>query len=235
MSVTIAQILNEARDAHPSLAAAVTPPPLAIRAVSRFVRDLYETIATKVPGFLIQSTTIAMPIPVFANGVNLTTQISGGWKDLLDLSFGANDGSGLTYIKGRALPYEQRDMSCGPAWTFAGNVIYFVGSESSYNQFSSALLTYTPMPPQFTALTDTIPAPLPDDCLDCLAAMLAAFLAGRLVDDPNFVVSAQTWAVLGTIAGTQRKAFLTRIFRLSQRQDYVIRDVMGTGSARPVL
>jgi hypothetical protein len=59
-----------------------------------------------------------------------------------------------------------------------------------------------------------------------LAAMLAAFYLKRLVDDPQYKVTAATAALYAADAASERKGWLTRIFRLTQRQEYLIRDVM---------
>jgi hypothetical protein len=236
MSVTLAQVINQARDEHPALSVAAAPPTLAPRQVTKYARDLYESIAVRVPGFLTTSVALALPLANFTAGQNLTALIPGGWKDLLDLTFTYNTGgTPPAQVKATGVPYEQRDL-CQPlpSWTLAGDVLYLLGGPNDYTSYAGGTLTYTPAPVTLSQPTDLVcqSGGLPDDALDCLALMLAAFYLGRLVEDPGNAVSEKTFNRVAASAGAARTAFLRRIYRLTQRQNYRIRDVMGRSSGR---
>lgn len=232
MSVSVATVVNQARDVHPGLSPAAAPVNVAYRQLTRFSRDLYENIARRVPGYLVTSANIALPLAAFPNAGTLTSLIPGGWKDLLDLVFtySTTPVTPAQTVTAKFVPYEQRDMPQSvPAWSVEGDQIVFLGAVTDYTSFSSATLTYTPAPPMLAAPTDLVcqSGGLPDDALDCLAAMLAAFWLGRLVDDPSNAVTEKTYIRAAGEAGALRAAFLRRIWALSQRQSYRVRDVMG--------
>jgi hypothetical protein len=227
VALTAATVINHARDLHPSLSPVNAPNALACRALSRFLSELVEKIARRVPGYLGTTLTVPLPLAVFTAGIDLTAAIPGGWKRLLDgfFVYSASQTNPPTRVRANPIPYEQRDMNGPlPAWTFLANTVTFLGQETDYSQFSSFLLTYTPLAVDVANVGSAIP--LPDDSREALAAMLAAFFLKRLVDDPQYRVSAKTATLYQGDADTEKAQFLRRIWRLTQNQDYVIRDVM---------
>ena len=227
MTLTCATVINEARDLHPALSETAAPVPIALRLLGRFTREFTEAIAVRVPSFIAVQATFTLPLASFTAGESLTTLIPGGWKDLTDLFFTWSDPSLTQPVRSKFVPWEQRDMPTRlPAHTFMNNVLYLLGSDANYTNYSQGVLTYTAMPAAFT--TDTATIPLPDDALSALSALLAAYWLRRLAEDPSFgTVNPATVAAYMADAAEERKRFLTRIFRLTQRQDYVVRDVQG--------
>lgn len=229
MTLLCSTVINEARDLHPALSETAAPVPIALRLLGRFTREFTEAIAVRVPAFVAVQATFSLPLATFASGVSLTTLIPGGWKDLTDLFYVFSDTTITTKVRSHFIPWEQRDIPQRmPAHTFLNNVLYLLGDASDYTSYGTGVLTYTAMPAAFTADTDAIP--LPDDALSALSALLAAYWLRRLAEDPAFgTVSPATVAMYMGDAERERQRFLTRIWRTTQRQDYVIRDVQGTG------
>ncbi len=228
MTVTAGTIILHARDLHPSLSKVNAPDALAFRALTRFLDGLNEEIARRVPSFLGAQAVVTFPLASFAAGVDLAALIPNGWKDLLDgfLTYSASPTGQPITIRGEFVPYEQRDSNRDlPAYTFLNNALIFLGQESDYTPFSTFTLTYTPL--GIPVVNANTAIPLPDDCLEALAAMLAGFFLKRLVDDPQYRVTARTAGLYLQDAETMRGDFLRRIWRMTQRENYVVRDVSG--------
>lgn len=229
MSLTVATIVNNARDLHPALSVQNAPLPIALRAISRFEGDLVRDITSRVPGFLAKQVDVTLPLAVFENGVNLTTLIPAGWLDLTDGFFLYSIAPNPARTKRAGnIPWEQRDMPyMWPAYSVRDNVLYFLGSDANYAQFSKFTLTYTPLPAALaTGASVTV---LPDDALDCLAALLAAFWLKRLVGNPAFDVSPGAAELYIAEAAGVRADFLTRIWKTTQRMTYRVRDASSGG------
>ncbi len=227
MTVTVAQVDDYMRDLHPALSSSNAPDQLALRALSRFQRDLVREIVVKVPAFLSQQVAVALPLADFDAGIDLSALIPDGWTDLLDGFFRYSTAvPPFRDTRGVFAAFEQRDMPQPfPAWTFQGNVVYLIGVAEDFAQISQFTLHYTGTPAELT--TDQATFVLPDDCKDYFAAALAAFHLKRLVGNPSFNVDRQTAQLYGEDAAELRLQFLSRIFRLSQRQNYSVRNVTG--------
>lgn len=225
MTITVATIYEHARDQHPALSKANAPELLAPRFCTRLQCALYDEIWRRVPGFLAKKVTFTMPLSVFTDGVVLDTLIPGGWKDLLELRFFRPD-TGVPQLGtgSRFMPFEQRDMAGRtPSHTFRDGTLYLLGGPNDYSAYTSAELIYTAQPADLTLMTDAIT--LPPDALETFAYGLAAFYIRRLIGDPQYRVPREAWQVVDSEAKDERKEFLSRIFRFTQRQEYAVRDV----------
>lgn len=229
MAFTVAQVLNRARDQHPALDPVNTPLPLALRYLSECSRELYQAIAIRVPAYLAVELEVALPLASFEDGVDLTTEIPGGWKDLLQGDFQlSTPATPESWVRAPFFPWEQRDLGRrAPAFTLRHNVIYFLGQEQFYSNYSNFKLSYTAIPTDLTADTNAIP--LPDDARGTLALQLAAFFIARLLGSPSYQITPQIVGAFDQRAGKSRADFLDRIWRTTQRQDYSVRDVRGMG------
>ena len=228
MALTVATIINNARDLHPALSVQNAPVPVALRAISRFERGFIREIATKVPAFFAKQVDVALPLAVFADGVDLATTIPAGWLDLTDAFFLYSIAPNPARTKRAGfIPWEQRDMPYSwPAYTLRDNVLYFLGSDANYAQFSTFTLTYTPLPAPLT--TEQSVTILPDDALDAFAALLAGTWLMRMVGSPAFDVSAGAAQLYLDNGARERAEFITRIWKTTQRQVYRVRDA-GSG------
>lgn len=229
MTLTVATIINNARDLHPALSKTNAPDEIAFRALSRFQRQMVQDIATNVPAFLAAEVEVPFPLAVFDDGIDLATLIPGGWQDLLDGFLLYANTPNNRRVRIEFVPWEQRDMFGGaPRYTFRDNVLYFLGGEDQYAQVSSFFLTYTAIAPSLTALTSTVL--LTDDSLDALALMLAGEWLMRMVGNPSFGVSAEAAGLYMQRGEAMRLAYVTRVRRLAQRQRYAVRDTQARGN-----
>lgn len=224
MTLSVADVVNQARDAHAALSPTNAPQPIAIRRLTLFQRTLVTEIVRRVPGFLAQTVTVNLPLTDFDAGIDLSSTIASGWLDLPDGVFTyAQSPSPSRSVPGTFVPFEQRMFQgARPAFTFLNNVLYFIGLATEYTQYASFTLSFTSLPSALVDGNSTFI--LPDDALECLAAELAAVWIQRLVGNPNFDVDGDAAAALRADANRTKAEFLTRIFRLTQRQSYRVRD-----------
>ncbi len=235
MTLTVADVIDNARDLHPALSKENVPDRLMVRELTRAVSDLYDQIYPRVPSYLAIPLEVDLTNPSFnwvgvmndvpseAPGLDLTTLIAGGWKDITQGEFWI--GSGATarcWWKGVFTPWEQRNVTRRfPSFTLRNNALYFLGSQQQYSRFSMFRLMYTANP------ADAVKGgsvPLPHDAREPLASRLALFGLMRLVGIPQFKISAQDVAPFSDRAQGERKEFLTAVFRVTQRQQYVMRN-----------
>ena len=81
-------------------------------------------------------------------GLDLSTLIAGGWKDLLSGEFWVGTGANAVRVtKGSFIPWEQRMLrGRRPAFTLRNDALYFLGPQVFYARFSLFRLVYTPKP-----------------------------------------------------------------------------------------
>lgn len=236
MALAVDEVIDHARDIHPLLSPANAPAGLLLRELTRAVSDLYDQIYPRMPAYLATSldvdltdpaldwTGIMEDVPGASPGIDLTTLLAGGWKDITQGEFWM--GTGATARKlavATPTPWEQRAIvQRFPAFTLRDNALYFLGSQQAYSRFSVFRLVYTPNPADLT-LGGTVP--LPHDAREPLASRLALFGLMRLVGNPEFKITAADIQPFSARAQGERTEFLTAIFRVAQRQRYVVRDV----------
>src|SRR5690349_21005501 len=228
MTLTAGDCIDQGRDEHPSLSETNAPSVLLLRQLSREVRSLTTAIAPRMPEFLAQRLEVAIGDIDFASEatIDLGDLIPDGWLDIPQLYFTwavAPSPGASRPVKAQFVPWQQR-MSPRrlPAYTFLNNVIYILGPQQAYTGFGFAIVAYVPLPTDFTDEADTVP--LPDDARECLAQALAAFALRRLVGNPQFEVNAEAALTQAEVAAASKKAFLNRIWRITQRQDGRMRD-----------
>lgn len=221
MTLTVGQVWNRARDQHPALSALNAPFPLACRRVADDQRELVNDITAAVPAFLQRVLEVSLPLADFAAGVDLSTEIPGGWVDFRQGSVQYSSGGEAEAF---SIPWDQRLLPTRlPAYTFQGNVLYFVGPERSYSQASTFRLPYTALVADPTALSSVLT--VPDDARNCLALMLAGFYLMRLVSEPMWRVTEDLAVAKVTEGQKARAAFIHRITRVGRGQRHVMRNV----------
>lgn len=225
MALTVADVINHARDQHPSLSPLNAPNQLAYRYLSREECDIFDQIFRRVPGMLAKQVVITFPLVDFAAGIDLTTVIPEGWKDLTDLFLMyASVPTQPNMIRATFKPWEQRDIRGQlPAYTLRDEVLYFLGNDTDYATFASATLTYTPQNADLTADTDTFQVTA--DARETFALGLAAFWMRRLIDDPAYKCTVGAYREVKAAYDEEKTRFLSRIFRVTQRQSYTVRAV----------
>lgn len=223
MSLSVAQVINHARDLHPALSPQNAPVPVAIRALSRFQRGIVAEITKRVPAWLAVLAEVDMSTVTLDDGVALGTLIPAGWLDALQGSVTfANDRK----RKAVFVPWEQRDIpTVFPSFTLRDGTLFFIGRQAEWGQVSTFTLSYTGLPDDLETPASLFV--LPDDARECLAEMLASEWLGRMVDQPAYGVPSATAQFFVQRAGSAKREFLSRVYRLTQRQKYVVRDVYG--------
>lgn len=228
MALLAGDIINHARDMHQALSPMNAPAVVGYRALSRFQGDLVDQITARQPGFLAQVLVVSLPLATFADGINLTTLLPGGWLALEDLFARASYDSDTTRwpIRCNNIPWGQRDMvQPWPCYTMRDNVLYLMGTETDWSVMSSLRLSYTAQPADIT--DDASALVVPADAREALATMLCAFYLWRLVQDPAYRVPAEMAQTWDEKASTERTRFLSRIARTGQKQSFRVRNVMG--------
>lgn len=227
MTITAAQILNRARDLHAALSEQNAPDVLMFRELSARQDTFFDKIFARVPAMLAKVLTVPLPLADFDAGVDLATEIPGGWKDLTPAAEFRLSGTPVprAIVEAKFIPWEQRLMGPSlPAFTLRDNTLFFLGSDTNYARFTEFRLTYTPIPERIVD-EDSVVA-LPDDALEPLAAGLASFGLRRLVGNPLYGVTMAMWRTYDEDAALQEAMFLRRIFMgIAQRQNYSVKVV----------
>ncbi len=236
MPLLVDDVIDNARDMHALLSRENFPDELAVRELTRAVSDYYDQIYPRMPAFLATTLEIDLTDPAFdwagamndvpgeSPGVDLSTLIAGGWKDLTQGEFWIGTGATARCVaKATPTPWEQRTQSNRfPAFTFRNDALYFLGQQFNYARYSLFRLVYTPNPADL-ASGGTVP--LPHDAREPLASRLAVFGLMRLIGNPQFKITAADIQPFGARASAERKEFFTAIFRVAQKQRYTMRDV----------
>lgn len=231
MTLTVGAVVNWARNYHPSLSTTNAPRQIAYSALSRFQTNLVEDITRRVPGYFGQTAEVTFDASTFANGIDLSALVPAGIKDFIDARFLYSGSNPQSFTTGLFVPYEQRDMRHPiPAYTLRDNVLYLLGNDEvgqlaqAYQNYTGLVLSYTPIPADVTGDDSTFVG-FPDDVRESLAALLAAFWLRRLVSNPMYNVDRTDADYFDSIAREERARFLGRIYQITQRQSYYIREV----------
>jgi hypothetical protein len=236
MALLVDDVIDNARDLHPLLSPVNVPDGLMVRELTRGVSDLYDQIYPRNPGYLATTLEVDLTAPGFpwtgvmddvpgvAPGIDLTTLLAGGWKDITQGEFWMGTGATARRVcVATFAPWEQRQLcSKFPAFTLRDNALYFLGAQGFYNRFSLFRLVYTPAPVDLV-LGGTIA--LPHDAREPLMSRLALFGMMRMVGNPEFKITAADVQPFSVRAAGERAEFLTAIWRVAQRQRYTVRDV----------
>lgn len=225
MALVAGAVITRARDFHPALSVMNAPRPIMLRELTNAAHYLSDMIYVRVPGFLAQRVNVALPLADFASGVDLVALIPGGWSDLTEIAFRlAQEPDPNNLVPAEQLPFEQRTMRTTiPAVYLRDNVLYLAGVAADYTAFSQIAVFYTPMPAEITSELATLT--LPDDAKEALAAKIAGNALTRLVGNPLYKITREIAKEFRDRGDAECKDFLTRIWRITQRQSYRVRDV----------
>lgn len=233
--LTVDDVIDNARDLHPLLSRENVADELMVRELTRGVSDFYDKIYPQMPAYLATSLDIDLTDPGFnwagalndvpgeSPGIDLTTLLAGGWKDLMQGEFWKGSGAAARCMaKATPTPWEQRTMCARfPAFTFRDNALYFLGQQVNYSRYSIFRLVYTP---SIDDLTLGGNVPLPRDAREPLASRLAVFGLLRLVANPTFKITQNDIEPIAARASSERKSYFTKVFRDAQKQRHVMRD-----------
>ncbi len=233
--LTVDDVIDNARDLHPLLSRENVADELMVRELTRAVSDIYDQIYPRMPAYLSTTLDIDLTDPGFdwagalndvpgeSPGIDLSTLIAGGWKDLTQGEFWKGSGATARCLsKATPTPWEQRTFCARfPAFTLRNNALYFLGQQVNYSRFSLFRIIYTP---SIADLTLGGNIALPRDAREPLASRLAVFGLMRLVGNPQFKISQQDIGPIASRASSDRSSYLTAIFRTAQKQRHVMRD-----------
>lgn len=226
MTLAVSTIINYARDMHPALSPENAPVPLALRSLSEIQRDLVGEITRRIPAYFATDLEVAMASVTFADGIDLTTLIPGGWLDITESNVVYANTPTARVQRANFVPWEQRDMGVFgfPAYTLRNDKLLLLGIDTDWSQVETFILTYTPLCADLVIGSNVI---LPDEVRRCMATMLANEWLGRLVGNPAFDIDSETAGYWEQRAGRERESFLKGILQVAQRQSYRVRDTMG--------
>jgi hypothetical protein len=184
--VTVAELLDEARDFHPSFTRQNHPDPVVMRALSRYVRRMAAKITE------IDETALAEPVEVDA--ATLLAAITGRTGIALDPHLMVLQPiHAVRELDGIRVPVDLVDLATRnqvrvpyPAASLAGGKLYPLNlmdvagdtyDAHGWEEYTGLELMMVPLPVAFTGPTDTVT--LPDACMDAIVHHLALFMAGR--------------------------------------------------------
>lgn len=223
-TLTVGDVLQVARDLHPALSETNAPSDLGFRVVGRLQRLMYDAVVDRIPAYLSQVFTVAMPLADFEAGITLSDYLPNGWKDLMEGFCHYGDQPTTKQFRMKSVPWGQRDMPQPfPAYTFRNDIVYLLGSADDWSQVDTLSFYYTGIPEDPEDAEDVLSVPI--DARDALAAKVAAFYAGRLMGQPQWNMDQTQVQKLEMEAQAAWDAWLSRITRLGQRQRYRVRDV----------
>jgi hypothetical protein len=205
MAVTVAEIIEGARDFHASLDPHAHPDSVFIRFLDRYHKRLVLKVAQINPDEISSFQTISLPLATFDNGAaaNDAHQYYSGKAFFLN----ASD----LWDRVEILPWESRDRpTYFPAVSLVNGVIRLHGVAEDWTAYGSLELRYVPMTTKLDDGADTIV--LPDTALDCLSLAAAHFGMRRQPEQPYKTFFAELRAewmeaeglFLGEIAGRMR-------------------------------
>jgi hypothetical protein len=176
--VTAGEVITAARDVHPAFDWRRNPDPVLLRFLNRYHRALCGKAVHRNESILAQEQVVPLPLAVFADGIALPAyQYLHGAT--LVLVMDPTDKRPLEIV-----PWAHRyDPGKFPAAWIHGDHLYLRGEATDWVAWGSIVLSYTPIAPDITAVTDTFL--LPDTALACLVAATAAYLGTRGAADPG--------------------------------------------------
>ena len=180
MAVALSEIIENARELHPSFHERHTPDPLCIRALTRAHEDLHSLTSDRNPEVTAAQTDISLPLADFAAGETLPEHYK-----VLSGHVYHDINTPQTRRQLDFVPWEHELFTRRPyAASIVGNTLFLVGTEADWNPFSLIRLRICLYPTAFTAVTDTIT--LPDYGHDAMIEFLGEFFAMRVpLADPE--------------------------------------------------
>jgi hypothetical protein len=177
MAVTVAQIIEGARDYHASLDPYIHPDQVLIRFLDRYHKTLVLKVAQINPDELSVFQDITLPLADFDTG----EAAEAAHQYLSGKAFFLNDTD--VWDRLEHLPWESRGRRIHqPAYSVLNGFIRLHGTAADWTQYQSLEIRYIPMTTTLAVVTD--PIVLPDTALPCMTAGCAHFLMRRQPDQP---------------------------------------------------
>ena len=205
MAVTVAQIIEGARDHHTSLDPFTHPDAVGVRFADRYHKRLVLRVVQINPDLLAQFDDVTLPLADFDTGQAADAH----HQYLSGKAFYLNNSD--LYDRLELLPWEARNRGVHfPAYSLVNGNIKLHRTANDWTMYGSLEIRFIPMTATLTGLTSAIV--LPDTALDCMATGLAYFWMRRQPEQPfkNYLRELRSeWndaevAFLGEIAGRKR-------------------------------
>lgn len=184
MALVVSDLIEAARDLHPSFAGERQPAKPIYRFLTGWHRRSVQLIAEENVDLVLEEHEVSLPLADFDAGYS-------GIPDHLLLDHGGEVALGGTRTaRFHLVDYSGRHQA--PRWSgyFRNGTLYLVGEESWWSGASSISVPYVPMPTAITGKTDELL--LPDDAYSWAVAAIASLMARRSKDetvDPSIYVA----------------------------------------------
>lgn len=219
MAFTAADVLDGARDLHPSFDPKTQPDAVLLRAVQRDARRLAtKVIAVRPENLAWSAVTTALPLPVFSTGITLPAHLL--VTQVTALRAGATTPQDDTPI---ALVNTNQRMRWGQPWPAVfvlSGVLYLAQAAPDWLPYASITVRYVPIP---SVTTSASVLPFDDDALPALTLALGAFMAMRrtgMADAPP----AGMWQ---PEAAAAENTYIEKLQRQNAATEVVMQDVYG--------
>jgi hypothetical protein len=216
MAVTAGDIIEGARDQHPSFDERRHPGRMLLRVLSGYHRDLCIKAVHQNEAILASSQTTLLPLAVFATGIALPAYqyLHGG--TVVPVATGS-DPAPLTIV-----PWANRFQAARfPAGYVLGATLFLLGAATDWTPYASIVLSYTPIAGELTASNSVLL--LPDTAAATCEAALALVMANRGTADPGMPpINVGRFAQL---ADEAERTFLDDIFLRRGNQTNLVREV----------
>lgn len=219
MAITAADVLDGARDLHPSFDPKSQPDTVLVRQIQRDARRLATKVIAIRPEQVPWSTqTTALPLAVFANGISLPSHLL--VTQVTALRAGGTSPQDDTPIP---LVNTQQRTRWGQPWPSAfimSGTLYLAATAADWLPYASVTVRYVPVP-SVTSSASAIG--LDDDALTPLVLSLGAFMATRrqgMSDAPPVGM----WQAEAALAEDQ---YMQRVQRQMAGTDTVVQDSYG--------
>ncbi len=173
MPLLVGDVIDEARDRHPSFDRNKNPQKVVRRFLSGYTEELAGKINRIDSTALLVEVTQAMPLSVFDDGITLPANRGVAAVVAVD------DATTPRRLPIDLIPYASRgdrNVPVNSAWTIGGK-LYLNGTSQSWQRVTSVAVAYTPAPASYTADTDTIALPI--GARRALTEAAAVFMARR--------------------------------------------------------
>lgn len=189
MALTLGQIVDRVRDAHPAFDPRIVGNQALARFFDRYQRQLVYKILESNPDAILVELNVAF----------LSTMLMGQAGYDLPANLGLRPGlvhftnDAVTFGELTLIKFQDRMGPYGkyPAY-MRGSKLFLIGSVDSWSQVASFDLAYIAMPVLLTALTDNLT--VPDAAFDALVAAGCDFAARKVADRPDVKIDAQEFA-----------------------------------------
>ncbi len=216
MTLVVSDIINSARDEHPSFDERRHPDRVLVRMLSRYQRELVAKALHRNAAVLLQRTSVTLPLANFDAGITLPANkfVSGADAIL------ATDTTVRTPIE--LLDWGRHsDPAPFPSGWIENGVLYLQGQARDWERYGSIVVFYIPEPAELTSPNSTFV--LPDSAAPALVANTAAFMVRRGHNDPALPpVDAQFFYLR---AAAIEESWLQEISRQRHLQILEVRDV----------